>query len=77
MVYDTSRDRMVLFGGANAASDPILAETWVFRVFGTPCAVDDDCSLGNCVDGACCATPSCSDDQTCNSAAQRGTCLAR
>jgi hypothetical protein len=74
MVYDALRNRMVLFGGASASTNPIAAATWIFFVLGTPCAGSTDCDHGYCVDGVCCASASCPSGQTCKTEVVSGTC---
>jgi hypothetical protein len=77
MVYDSSAQRMVLFGGNGASFDPIKADTWTYYTLGTPCSTQADCERGYCHDDVCCEKESCPPDQACNSKAQSGTCTVR
>jgi hypothetical protein len=44
---------MVLVGGANAGTNPIPAQTWIFYTLGGPCTKASDCTHGTCVDNVC------------------------
>jgi hypothetical protein len=44
------------------------------RGLGTACARDNECDNGQCVDGVCCAVPSCTLCQACNVTGFLGSC---
>ena len=44
---------------------------------GTSCSDADDCESGNCVDGVCCGSAACPQDESCAISGQVGTCSAR
>jgi hypothetical protein len=80
MALDNQRGVMVLFGGMlyGMATD----ETWEYSVTGwgngTGCtaAFASQCASGNCVDGVCCESASCSGPcKSCNVPGKLGTCV--
>jgi N-acetylneuraminic acid mutarotase len=80
MAFDNQRGVVVLFGGMpwGTATD----ETWEYSVTsrgnGTGCAAATAslCASGNCVDGVCCESASCSGPcKSCNVPGKAGTCV--
>lgn len=75
LVFDSSRNRIVLFGG------DYHPDTWELRIAragGSTCTSNPQCSSGFCVDGVCCASPcggAAADCQTCNQPGTVGICL--
>ncbi|HJX63860.1 MAG TPA: kelch repeat-containing protein, partial [Polyangia bacterium] len=80
MAFDNQRGVVVLFGGSpNGTSND---ETWEYSVTGrgngTGCtaATASLCASGNCVDGVCCESASCSGPcKSCNVPGKAGTCV--
>ena len=80
MAFDAGRGVAVLFGGAvNGAA--VANDTWEYKVTdlgsGEGCTADFAtlCASGNCVDGVCCDTASCTGNcKSCNVPGSEGTC---
>jgi MYXO-CTERM domain-containing protein len=82
MAYDKKRDVMVLFGGSSNDTGYLLDDTWEYSVSswsnGTGCTAETaaQCSSGNCVDGVCCESATCTGAcKSCNVAGKAGTCV--
>ena len=78
--FDSARGVVVLFGGiaGNGDSD----ETWEYKVTGwsngegCTAAFASSCASGNCVDGVCCESATCTGPcKSCNVAGSEGTCV--
>jgi len=80
MTFDSGRGVVVLFGGS--ASSGYSDETWEYKVSGwangegCTAAFVTSCSSGNCVDGVCCESASCTGPcKSCNVSGSEGTCV--
>jgi MYXO-CTERM domain-containing protein len=80
MAFDRTRGVVVLFGG-NANGYP-TDETWEYSVTslgnGEGCSTSTPlaCASGNCVDGVCCASASCTGPcKSCSVSGSEGTCV--
>jgi hypothetical protein len=72
MVFDSLRNRMVLFGGRDQTAN--LDAVWEYHVIGNLCTTDADCDTSSCVDGVCCERASCGTCATCNAPGAIGRC---
>jgi hypothetical protein len=64
VTFDSTRRRVVLFGGEYGASNAnppttTYGDTWEYHTRGGPCATAADCDNFNCVNGVCCDTDHC------------------
>ena len=80
MAFDNQRGVMVMFGGATMGTP--ADETWEYSVsglgngIGCAAATASQCSSGNCVDGVCCESASCSGPcKSCNVPGKVGSCV--
>lgn len=71
-VYDPVRRRVVYVGqsAAGATGYP----TYEYFTVGTPCATNDQCGSGACVDQVCCSSAACGGGERCNTDAAPGEC---
>jgi hypothetical protein len=79
MAFDSGRGVVVLFGGS---STQYVNETWEYKVSGwgngegCTAAFATSCSSGNCVDGVCCESASCTGPcKSCNVSGSEGKCV--
>jgi hypothetical protein len=82
MAFDSRRGVMVMFGGSSAITGFPMDETWEYKVSGwgngEGCTADfaARCASGNCVDGVCCESASCTGAcKSCNVPGKAGTCV--
>jgi N-acetylneuraminic acid mutarotase len=82
MTYDGKRGVLVLFGGTLGNTGFATDETWEYSVTGlgngSGCSTGlaSLCASGNCVDGVCCESASCSGPcQSCRVSGKEGTCV--
>jgi MYXO-CTERM domain-containing protein len=83
MTYDSKRGVIVLYGGTSNSTGFATDETWEYSVTGlgkgSGCSNDfaSACASGNCVDGVCCESASCTGPcQSCNVSGKEGSCIA-
>ena len=82
MAFDSGRGVVVLFGGIASPTGASTNETWEYRVSkwgngeGCTAAFASSCWSGNCVDGVCCESGTCTGPcKSCNVAGSEGTCV--
>jgi MYXO-CTERM domain-containing protein len=82
LAFDNQRGVVVLFGGMSQETGMLMDDTWEYRVdswdngSGCTAAFASHCSSGNCVDGVCCESASCTGAcKSCNVAGKAGTCV--
>lgn len=81
MAFDSARGVAVVFGGSTNGGG-YTSETWEYSVSGLAngegCTAGfaSSCASGNCVDGVCCESASCTGAcKSCNVAGSEGTCV--
>ena len=80
LAFDSGRGVVVLFGGST--TDGYTNETWEYKASGLAngegCTVAfaASCASGNCVEGVCCGSASCTGPcRSCNVSGSEGTCV--
>jgi hypothetical protein len=77
MAYDSTRRRVVMFGGLDLDTTTYRTDTWELHSRGTSCTSASQCGTPYCVDGVCCEQSACPGScRACNTPDYPGECAA-